>query len=38
VEELKTDTYARARFNILDTLDWVSKIKDKPVIKREELW
>lgn len=38
VDELKTDTYARARFNILDTLDWVNKLTVKPTIKREELW
>lgn len=33
-----TDTYARAKFNILDTLDWVNKLAVKNVAKREELW
>lgn len=38
IEELKTDAYARAKFNILDTLDWVSKINTKNTIIRQELW
>lgn len=38
LEELKTDPYARAKFNILDTLDWVSKLNTKNTITRQELW
>ena len=38
IDEIKTDPYARAKFNIIDTLDWVSKLNDNPVITREELW
>lgn len=38
LEELKTDPYARAKFNILDTLDWVSKLNTKNSITRQELW
>lgn len=38
IEEIKTDPYARAKFNILDTVNWVNKLSDTPVITREELW
>lgn len=38
IEEIKTDPYARAKFNILDTINWVNKLSDTPVITREELW
>ena len=39
VEELETDPYKRARFNILDTLDWMEKLnKEQQVIVRSELW
>lgn len=38
-EELQTNCYARAKFNILDTLDWVSKLNDnKKIIQKEALW
>lgn len=39
LEELETDPYKRARFNILDTLDWIDNLnKDQKVIVRSELW
>lgn len=38
IEEIKTDPYARAKFNILDTINWVNKLSDTPVVTREELW
>ena len=39
VEELSTNPYSRARFNILDTLNWIDKLKaEKNPIVREELW
>ena len=39
LEELETDPYKRARFNILDTLDWIDNLnKAQKVIVRSELW
>lgn len=39
VEELATDPYARAKFNILDTVDWVAKLnQEKVMITKKELW
>ena len=39
IKELETDCYARAKFNIEDTLKWMSEInEDKEIIHKEELW
>lgn len=40
IEELKTDPYARAKFNILDTLSWVEKLQttNKVVSKKNLGW
>lgn len=38
IDEIKTDPYARAKFNILDTINWVNKLNTQSVITREELW
>lgn len=39
LEELATDPYARAKFNILDTQDWVSNLnQDKFLTAKRELW
>lgn len=39
IDDLMTDPYARAKFNILDTVDWAANLKkEKKVIVREELW
>lgn len=38
LDELKTDTYARARFNIIDTLEWVSNLKKNVEQFKTTLW
>lgn len=39
LEELATDPYARAKFNILDTIDWVSNLnQNKFLTAKKELW
>lgn len=38
LEELKTDTYARAKFNILDTLEWVKNLQKKIEQFKTTLW
>lgn len=38
LEELETNPYQRAKFNILDTIDWVSKLnKDKTLLVKNDL-
>lgn len=38
LEELKTDTYARAKFNIIDTLEWVGNLKKNVEQFKTTLW
>lgn len=39
MEDLANDPYARAKFNIMDTVDWVSKLPDnKTLVARKDLW
>ena len=40
IDELANDCYARARFNIIDTLEWVSKLNNKNLISGDKvnLW
>jgi len=38
LEELMTDPYSRAKFNILDTLDWVNNMQEHEVVHKTSLW